>query len=219
MSNRVYIMCEGQTEESFINRVLAPYFEPFQIYCIPIIYRTKTTTSRVYRGGIDTYGKIKHQTQMLCHQHPNELVTTFVDYYQLPGDTPGMNLPYTSLYDRIATIEKCVEDDINASNLVFHLAVHEFEALLFSDPDAFQLISEDDNVISQIHQIHDYYENPEFINNSVETAPSKRLLQLIPYYAKIRHGTMLSEYIGIEKMKDECPHFKRWIEKVRRTYE
>ena len=33
----VYIYCEGQAEESFINTILYPYFENIGIYVIPII--------------------------------------------------------------------------------------------------------------------------------------------------------------------------------------
>ena len=38
---RVYILCEGQTEEKFVNSVLAPYFTPQDIYVIPVILATK----------------------------------------------------------------------------------------------------------------------------------------------------------------------------------
>lgn len=31
---RVYILCEGQTEETFVNAVLSPYFTPQDIYVI-----------------------------------------------------------------------------------------------------------------------------------------------------------------------------------------
>lgn len=31
----IYIYCEGQTEESFINNVLAPYLRNIEIYVMP----------------------------------------------------------------------------------------------------------------------------------------------------------------------------------------
>ena len=52
----------------------------------------------------------------------------------------------------------------------------------------------------------------EHINNSPETAPSKRLEALIPGYAKVKNGTQLSEAMGLGAIMAQCPHFKKWIE-------
>ena len=52
------------------------------------------------------------------------------------------------------------------------------------------------------------------INNSFETAPSKRLEKLIPNYAKIKNGILISKDMGIDKMIDEGPHFREWVEKI-----
>lgn len=57
--------------------------------------------------------------------------------------------------------------------------------------------------------------NPEYINNSFETAPSKRLERLMPDYAKVKNGTIVSKNIGIDKIMAECPHFAAWVEKIK----
>lgn len=88
--------------------------------------------------------------------------------------------------------------------------MHEFEALLFSHPKSFTLIANDD-IVDKLQEIRDAYETPEHINNSVETAPSKRIEALIPNYAKVKNGALLSEDIGIDTMLAECPHFREWI--------
>ena len=54
------------------------------------------------------------------------------------------------------------------------------------------------------------------LNNSPETAPSKRLEKLIPNYAKIKNGTLISKDMGIDKILAECPHFREWIEQISR---
>lgn len=56
---------------------------------------------------------------------------------------------------------------------------------------------------------------PEHINNSPETAPSKRLKKLIKNYSKIRYGTIVAKEIGIDKIMRECKHFAKWIEKIK----
>ncbi len=54
---RVYILCEGQSEEAFIKQVLAPHFININSqYCfIPIV--TKTSTG--HKGGGLKYHRIK----------------------------------------------------------------------------------------------------------------------------------------------------------------
>lgn len=44
------------------------------------------------------------------------------------------------------------------------------------------------------------FEMPEDINNGVATAPSKRLMKLIPAYDKILDGGSLAKYTGIATM-------------------
>ena len=56
---------------------------------------------------------------------------------------------------------------------------------------------------------------PEHINNSPETAPSKRLEKLIPNYPKVKNGAIISKEIGIDRIMAECKHFTKWIEKIK----
>lgn len=209
----VYIYCEGQTEEAFINEILYPYFIKMDIAVYPIVCTTKRTTSRKYRGGVNDYNKIKRELTMLCKTHPNEYVTTMFDYYAMPDNTPEIGLHDPNIYERIGKIEAAVNRDIGQANCMFHFMLHEFEAILFSNPESFELIAETD-VVDKIRKIRESYPTPEHINNSPETAPSKRLERLIPNYAKIKNGTLISKDIGIDKILAECPHFCEWIKKI-----
>lgn len=211
--NNVYIYCEGPTEESFINEVLYPYFLNKGIYVYPIICTTKRTISRKYKGGVSSYAKIKKELSLLSLHHQNEFVTTMFDYYGMPNDTPNINCNTVNAFDRIKEIEKSINEDIDKSNCSFHFMLHEFEAILFSDPDSFKIIA-DDTIVEQIQEIKSSFSSPELINNSPETAPSKRLEALIPYYSKIKNGTLLSKVIGIDQIMFQCPHFKEWIQSI-----
>ena len=210
----VYIYCEGQTEEAFINEILYPYFIKIDIAVYPIVCTTKRTTSRKYRGGVNDYNKIKRELTMLCKTHPNEYVTTMFDYYAMPDNTPEIGLHDPDIYERIGKIEAAVNRDIGQANCMFHFMLHEFEAILFSNPESFELIAETD-VVDKIRKIRESYPTPEHINNSPETAPSKRLERLIPNYAKIKNGTLISKDIGIDKILAECPHFCESIKKIK----
>ena len=63
----------------------------------------------------------------------------------------------------------------------------------------------------------DAFPTPEHINNSIETAPSKRILHLIPNYSKTRQGVLIAKNIGIDRMFSECKHFAAWVEKIRKA--
>ncbi len=207
----IYIFCEGQTEESFVNNVLYPYFINNNIFVYPIVFYTKQKGNLKYRGGVSTYGKIKKELIEIAKKDSGEFVTTMFDYYGMPEDTPGINDPYTDIYEHVNVVENKINDDIALENCQFHFMLHECESILFSDPDAFGLIA-DDKVVSCIKEIRESFQNPELINDSIETAPSKRIKAIIPNYAKVLNGVILSKEIGIDRMKEECPHFREWID-------
>ena len=209
---KVYVYCEGQTEESFVNNILLPAFFP-DYYFRSIICTSSNRNERKYAGGVVTYGKIKKELQRICGEHKHEIVTTMIDYYGLPQDTPGIDCSETDIYKKISIIENSINEDIGWTNFHCNLMLHEFETLLFSDPDVF-INDFGDEIANQINEIRSSFENPEYINNSTQTAPSKRLLRIIPNYSKVRNGTILSQKIGIDKMRKECPHFDNWLKSL-----
>jgi recombinational DNA repair ATPase RecF len=54
-------------------------------------------------------------------------------------------------------------------------------------------------------------DNPEGINDSPQTAPSKRLEQLRPHYRKTFHGPKAAARIGLDKIREQCPHFSQMV--------
>lgn len=207
---RVYIYCEGQTEESFVDKVLYPYFLDIGIIVVPIVCQTKRTAVKKYRGGVRDYAKIRKELTMLCRQHRSEYVTTMFDYFAMPENTPGIASDIRDLYERMEAIESAIDADIGEANCHFHFMVHEFEGILFSRPESFRLIADDD-VVSRVRKIRDSYPTPEHIDDSPETAPSKRLEALIPRYAKIINGSLLSIDMGLDVIMGQCPYFRKWI--------
>ena len=212
MMKYIYIYCEGQTEESFVNDVLYPYFSRMDIYVTPIIHKTKRTPTKAFKGGVNRYAPIKDELIKLC-QDSNCIVTTMFDYYAMPDDTPSIDHQDIDIYKRIDFIENAVNEDIGCKNLLFNLVLHEFEALLFSEPQAFEYIA-NDKVVRQLQAIRNSVDTPEHINNSAATAPSKRIQNVVNGYSKVRQGIIVAKYIGIDKMMSECKHFSAWIDKI-----
>jgi len=212
---RLYILCEGQTEEDFINIILNPHLQSVNVLAIPIICTTKRTFTRKYKGGVSSYGKIKNELTRLCGEHPNEMVTTMFDLYGLPHDTPGLGNDLGDIYEKARHIEKAITDDIGNrfGNMVFNLILHEFEGLLFSDVSAFENIASNE-AIAFLRKIRVAVPTPEHINESPETAPSKHIKRVIPEYSKVSDGIDVAEQIGINKVSSECRHFANWLAKL-----
>ena len=89
--------------------------------------------------------------------------------------------------------------------------MHEFEALLFSDCERFGAGIGKPEAAPRLQDIRDAFENPEEIDDSPETAPSKRLNNLVPEYEKVLFGTLGAQEIGLPRMRENCPHFGDWL--------
>lgn len=72
----------------------------------------------------------------------------------------------------------------------------------------------DNNQISVLKNEIRNFDTPEDINDSSETAPSKRLEKIFIGYSKTTDGMRIAEKIGIQKMMQKCPCFKAWIETI-----
>ena len=118
---RLYILCEGQTEDDFINILLNPYLQNVGVIATPIICATKRTPTKKYKGGVSSFGKIKRDLLRLCGEHPNEMVTTMFDLYALPHDTPGLESGLKDIYEKAKHVENSIMNDIGDrfGNMVF----------------------------------------------------------------------------------------------------
>ena len=200
---RLLVYCEGPTEESFIKAVLAPYLQNKNINALP-----------VGAGGVSKYSIIKKELTRLCKTDSQAIVTTMLDYYGLPGNTPGIGTTSGSPFDKARHIESSVEDDIGKlPNLLFNLVVHEFEGLLFANTEAFANFA-DTKQLAALAKIKSNFDTPEHINNSYDTSPSRRIVSIIPNYAKVRDGTVIAKRIGIDGISAECKHFAAWMSKI-----
>lgn len=208
--SRIYLLVEGQTEEAFVNELLAPHYAHLGLYLTPII----VSTSPGHKGGVVSYAKIRPQIEKLCKQDSSAHVTTMFDLYALPGDFPGKHaLAYPAAgsgRQKAEFLETAWAADIDQRRFVPHLLVHEFEALLFVQLDAFMPWTDDDSVLEPLRAARRTSE-PEDINDSPQTAPSKRVLAAMSGYQKTFHGPLIACDIGLDAMRQACPHFDAWL--------
>ncbi|WP_288874649.1 DUF4276 family protein [uncultured Kosakonia sp.] len=208
---RVLVFVEGQTEETFVRDLLVPYFAIQGLYLTPILAQT----SPGHKGGIVSYGKVKHQVLRLCKQDGTAYVTTLIDYYGLPTDFPGYtSSPDLDAHQRVRLLEQAFGTDITQARFIPNLLLHEFEALLFCAPKKFADWLDDNAPIDELEAVRLAFASPEHINNSPQTAPSKRIMALIPEYRKTLHGPMIAADIGLDLIRAQCSHFNNWIERL-----
>ena len=221
---RLHITAEGQTEEAFVNKTLKYYLAPFGVYADVRCVLTSRKRDREFRGGMSTYLKAKNDiVRWLCEESHNADVvfTTMFDYYALPEDFPGYeeSQRLQDPYQKVAVIEKALAEDINDYRFIPYIQLHEFEALLFVDPQKFEIEYFDKpDGIATLMAIANDFENPELINQGEETAPSKRIIKVYGNYAdnKPTIGSMIAHEIGIDAMKKHCAHFNEWLTKLER---
>ena len=102
-----------------------------------------------------------------------------------------------------------------AQRFVPYIQLHEFEALLFSDPAAFtEMFPNREGAIAQLTDIRKKFHSPEDINDGQLTAPSKRILNVLPDYQKSVAGILIAQRIGLAKIRSECGHFNDWLIKL-----
>lgn len=86
---RILMLCEGQTEETFVKDILNPHLVAYQRWAVPTLAVTKRTAAGSHRGGITSYAKLRRDIANLLRDSDARCVTTMIDYYGLPPDFPG----------------------------------------------------------------------------------------------------------------------------------
>jgi hypothetical protein len=223
---RLLIHVEGQTEEDFVNEVLAShlYSHGFESVAARLLGNSR---QRNRRGGIKPWPTVKSDIVRHLRQDAGCVATTMVDYYALPGTGdkawPGRNVAATLPFPQranhveasvLADIVADMGDGFNPQRCVPYVVMHEFEGLLFSDPKAFSTAICRPALEVEFQSIRNGFSTPEEINDSPITAPSKRILSLMPEYEKPLFGHLAAITIGLASIRSECPLFDSWMTKL-----
>ncbi len=218
---RLLIHVEGQTEESFVNEVLSEHL--IRSGFISVGAR-RLGNPRRQRGGIRSWQSAKWDVVRHLKSDRAALNATMVDYYGLPQDWPGRTDAPTKTSTRekaqhveaamLADIEGAIGPQLDTRRFVPLVMMHEFEALLFSDPDRFAQEIQRADLSDRFRAIREEFQTPEDINDSPETAPSKRIENLFPRYEKPLFGVLAAIGIGLPAIRRECPHFNDWLNRL-----
>ncbi|TAF45928.1 MAG: DUF4276 family protein [Sphingobacteriales bacterium] len=221
----LHIIVEGSSEEVFVNDVLVKHFAALDIFVSA--RKIKTGWDRINnkpaKGGLLKYIKFRNDVLRWVESdngRANTFYTSFIDLYAFPKDSES---PYTQQiqnivdpYKKIVALETAIGQDINHPTFIPYVQLHEFEALLLVDPDRLLTMYPDgQNGIARLKRDIGQM-NPEEVNDSPQTAPSKRIIQYLPNYEgqKAQVGPLVAEDIGLNLLRQKCPHFNEWINKL-----
>jgi hypothetical protein len=219
----IYIVVEGQTEQTFVRDVLAPHMAEKGIHLFPALIGMPG-----HKGGDIRFDRARNDLGNFLRQRNDTYISTMFDYFRIDSGWPGKTVVGQHIQNgntltavRKATIiEIATYDEIvktftgcdSKDRFVSYIEMHEFEALLFSDANILAEKTEID--VSLIRRIIEAYDNPEEINDHPANAPGKRLEALKNGYRKVALGKVVSEAIGIQGIRRKCPHFDNWLTKL-----
>ncbi len=211
---KLFFFVEGQTEERFSKELLLPYLERKGIFLQPIISTTKFVKDGTnFRGGLGPYPRIKKEICNLLRDTSARAVSTMLDFYGLPKSFPGRSNPEgNTCFDRVMFVERSIRDEINDERFIPFLTLHEFEGLLFSSPaDMAAGLPGGHNLEATFKETRQQFGSPEEINDQPSTAPHQRILNIYPTYQKPTFGVAIASRMGLEKIREQCPHFSSWL--------
>lgn len=220
---RLLVHVEGETEEAFVNELLARHLGSFGYENVSArLFGNARQRDR--RGGVRPWATVLSDITRHLKNDRGCIATLMVDYYGMPssdqtgwpGRAAAAGLPFAqrgpSVQQRILSdVAAKMGEDFDQRRFVPFVLMHEFEALLFSDCTAFARAIAHPHLTPNIQAIRNQFNSPEEINDSPETAPSKRIESLVPEYQKPLYGNLAALEIGLAKMRDQCPHFADWL--------
>lgn len=224
----IHVLCEGQTEQGFVEEVLRPYLQTQGVAGVKSILIT-TNKKKNARGGMLSYNQAKTDLELLQKiridgEYERHVFTTMFDLYALPDDFPGYKTAQTisEPYARVAALETAFAEAINNERFIPYIQLHEFEALLFCGIDYLtKRYPHCEKRCEQLKRALEETGNPELINSSPQTAPSKRIIRAIEgdnkrhyNYNKPATGKDVTKSIGMNELRAQCSHFNEWIEKL-----
>lgn len=195
---RLAIVAEGQTEAKFVRAVLADHLRSRNVHSALVVMGGNVSVQRLARYLARLYGS-------------HNAVTSLVDFYGFKqrGSASADELEM-KVRDQV---RKNIRRGWDERKVLPYVQRHEFEALLFADVDAFSSIDVGAEGVGRLRGVRSQFDTPEDINDDRDTAPSKRISQVV-LYDKAADGPVVAAEIGLEKMRLACPRFGKWLARL-----
>ena len=197
---RLAIAAEGETEEAFVKNILADHLRKMGVEPTPILLGGNVTVERLASEMSKLFWNFDH-------------VTSLVDFYGFRGiGTKSLEQLERDIFEEV---NHRIGRSWDQSRIFPYIQRHEFEGILFSDVNAFATAANATNeCVEGLRAIRLQFDTPEDIDDGICTAPSKRILRLMPNYQKIVHGVDVATEIGLHIICRQCPRFDNWVTKL-----
>ncbi|MBU1665278.1 MAG: DUF4276 family protein [Gammaproteobacteria bacterium] len=212
---RLLVLAEGDSEELFVKRMLAPHLASHSVYATPTLVETRRLADGRKLGGGNRWPRVRDSLKPLLADS-DAWVTTLLDFYGLPDDFPGAIPARTARTPDagVALLEQQLAAAIeHPPRFIPFFALHEFEAWYFSAPEKVGEHFDHAELESRLAQVVRTCGGPEQINHGADTHPSARLHTLGVGFRKTREISLL-EKIGIPTIRNACPHFAQWLSRL-----
>lgn len=201
---RVAVICEGQTEANFVQTCLSPELNRAAFWVDAVILGSRHSN---HKGGRVSVERLAVHMARLRGNY--DRLTTLVDHY-------GFENPLSRSRQELeaAISAEAIKRGCDARVVLPYVQMYEFEALLFSDVRAFEhiILPCHERELDSLAKIRTSFEGPEAINNSRETAPSKRIQAIFgSRYQKAVAGPLIAREIGLNVIRRACPQFHAWV--------
>jgi len=213
---RLLMLVEGQSEELFVRGALASHLARYGVHVQPIVLWTKRLPrGGGFRGGVSNWNQIRRNLLPLIGDG-NAWVSTLLDFYGLPEDFPGMaeSVGASDPREKVIALQERFAAELNHQRFIPFFALHEFEAWLFSAPDAVEAHFGKAHLADKVSAAVLQAGSPELINHGPDTHPKARLRAWTGDYKEIRDSPALLEKIGIAAIRAACPHFGGWLNRL-----
>lgn len=212
---RVHVICEGQTEETFVNDVMQPAMSAKGIHLYPSLIGRPG-----HKGGNIAGERAVRDVRHRLLGDSTAYCTTFFDYYGIHAEFPGrVNAdPGWTAQRKFEHFRAGFQQKIIAAvgeeagkRFIPYVQMYEFEGLLFTCPHRFAEGVGEPTAAARFQAIRDTFETPEHINDSAQTAPSKRVSEIVTGYQKPVHGILAALEIGLGDIRLACAFFDQWL--------
>jgi hypothetical protein len=216
---RLHLLLEGQTEETIVRDILAPYLAESGWEISSSIIKTKRpVVGPAHRGGVSCWAHVNRDIRLLLQDSSITVLTTLIDYYAFPADSPGMSdRPNGDAVVRVTHVEQALKAEIGDTRFLPHLVLHEIEAWVFAAAIQLGDCYLDHGLAARLKRDVDQAGGPELVNDDPTTAPSKRLLRYRPDYTKTLDGPLAIAELGVPKLRAQCPHLDSWLAELERA--
>lgn len=218
MSKRLFIYCEGQTEEMIVERLLRNHLIMHGVKVERPELAATSLDPQGQRGGFVNWDAIEFDLRQIFSEDsdPNLRFTTLLDVYRMPKkvlNLAGFNSPVGTPTE-VEAIERAIEAVFNEPRFKAYLQRHELESLLLADMDAVeQVFHRDKSGIQTLRGDIARFTNAEDINHGPATHPAARLAAAVAGYEDLKasNAYFVLKEANFATIRSKCPRFDTWL--------